>query len=234
MRRTSDFAYDLPEEQIAQIPADRRDASRLLVVGSESVDHRRLAEIVDVVPNVAVLVVNDTRVIAARLAARKPTGGAVELFLVEPVDAGDHCWRCIARASKPIRDGAVLDILEGEKVCAQAKVVAERDAHGHIVVELSKPALELSLEAGQMPLPPYIARPDGTTAADLERYQTVYAAQPGAVAAPTAGLNITEEILEGQFSSGVDIPRLNLQFRPGKFAPERTDENNAHSLHFKR
>jgi len=234
MHRTSDYHFELPEAQIAQAPADRRDGSRLLVVGQDGLADGHFSDIVDQVPAEAVLVVNDTRVIAARLQARKATGGAVELFLVEPVEDDEALWRCLARASKPIRVGAVLDVLAGERVCASAEVTQERDEHGHIVVRLSQPALEVCREAGDMPLPPYIHRPGGSTPADLERYQTVYAAMPGAVAAPTAGLHFTSELLERLRARGIEVAPLTLHVGPGTFAPVRTEDVSAHKLHFER
>jgi len=234
MHRTSDYHFDLPDAQIAQVPADRRDGSRLLVVGDRGLAHRSFADIVELVPADAVLVVNDTRVIAARLQARKATGGAVELFLVEPAGDDDTMWRCLARASKPMRVGAVLDVLAGDRVCARAEVIGERDAHGHLVVRLSTPALELCREAGDMPLPPYIHRPAGSTPSDRDRYQTVYAAVPGAVAAPTAGLHFTPALLDELRTRGVEVAPLTLHVGPGTFAPVRTDDVEAHKLHFER
>src|SRR5688572_20276916 len=194
MWRVADYHYDLPPEQIAQTPCDRRDASRLLHLDpAGGLADRVFTDLADLLPAGAVLVVNDTRVIPARLAARKATGGAVELFLLEPVDPARPAgpWTALARASKPLRAGAGLELLDaaGQPAGVTARIVADRAADGTVTVELDQPPLEVVDRIGEVPLPPYIERAAGdeTRASDRERYQTVYAAAPGAVAAPTAG-----------------------------------------------
>ena len=229
MWRVADYHYDLPPEQIAQAPCDRRDASRLLHVEVDGLADRVFSDIVRLLPDGAVLVVNDTRVIPARLAARKPSGGAVEILLLEPVDPArpDGPWTALARASKPIRPGLLLAVAGG----ASAHVIAVNPG-GTIVVELDRPPLEMAAQSGEVPLPPYIERaPDP---ADRERYQTVYAAVPGAVAAPTAGLHFTPELLAALEARGIARATVTLHVGLGTFAPVRTDSLQDHRMHRER
>lgn len=219
MRRTDDYDYTLPHPQIAQVPADRRDASRLMVVGADD-PHRAFAALPELVPDDAVVVVNDTRVIPARLLGRKSTGGAIELLLVEPAAGG---WLCMARASKPVRRGTEIELSDGTR----AQVLAAAD--GLVQVQFERDALDVARDIGSVPLPPYIERDTGPTEADRERYQTVYAREPGAVAAPTAGLHFTEDIL-----SRLDLHRLTLHVGPGTFAPVRSESIDEHRMHAER
>jgi S-adenosylmethionine:tRNA ribosyltransferase-isomerase len=253
MWRVADYEFELPPEQIAQTPADRRDASRLLVVGPPGggagsaavaaaepppLADRRFTDIVELLPEGAVLVLNDTRVIPARLRARKPSGGAVELLLVEPVDpaAPEAAWIALARSSKPMRSVAVLDLLDpaGRPSGLTARLAGPRREDGTVVVELDQPPLEVAERLGEIPLPPYIERPDGADAADRERYQTVYAAAPGAVAAPTAGLHFTPELLAALEARGITRATLTLHVGLGTFAPVRTDSLREHHMHHER
>jgi S-adenosylmethionine:tRNA ribosyltransferase-isomerase len=230
MRRRRDYAYDLPPDRIAQAPADRRDGSRLLVVGPALAD-RRFDELPALVPEGAVLVVNDTRVLPARLQARKDTGGAVELLFLERLaaDAGGERWRCLARASKPLRPGMVLGAAG-----VALEVASTRAADGTVEIAVPGPAEPLLERAGELPLPPYIERPGGESAADRERYQTVYARHPGAVAAPTAGLHFTPAIFERLRQRGVEVASLTLHVGLGTFAPVRADDLADHRMHIER
>jgi S-adenosylmethionine:tRNA ribosyltransferase-isomerase len=228
MWRVADYHYDLPPEQIAQAPCDRRDASRLLHVVGDGLADRVFTDIARLVPDGAVLVVNDTRVIPARLAARKPSGGAVEILLLEPVDPArpDGPWTALARASKPIRPGLLLAVAGG----ASARVLAVDS--GTLTIELDRPPLDVAERSGEVPLPPYIERaPDP---ADRERYQTVYAAAPGAVAAPTAGLHFTPELLAALEARGIARATVTLHVGLGTFAPVRTDSLRDHRMHRER
>ena len=245
MWRVADYQFELPPAQIAQTPADRRDASRLLVLepgaaapAAPRLADRRFTDIVDLLPKGAVLVLNDTRVIPARLAARKPSGGAVELLLVEPLDpaAPDAAWIALARSSKPLRDGAALDLLDpaGQPSGLQAHLRGARREDGTVVVELDRPPLEVADLLGSIPLPPYIERPSGAGESDRERYQTVYARAPGAVAAPTAGLHFTPELLAALDARGVTRAALTLHVGLGTFAPVRTDSLRDHRMHRER
>ncbi len=205
---------------------DRRDGSRLLVVGEEGVRDRMFPDAVELVPGDAVVVVNDTKVIPARLRTHKDTGGAVELLLLEKIEA--KRWRCMARSSKPLRPGAVLVVDAGGPTLT---VRTGRDDEGLVEVELPTSADELLADYGEVPLPPYIARPGGTTAQDLDRYQTVYARDPGAVAAPTAGLHFTRELLDALPG---DLATVTLHVGPGTFASVRADDLDRHVMHAER
>jgi len=237
------FAYDLPPELIAQTPADRRDQARLLDVG-EQLGDRKFSDIDALLPEGAVLVVNDTRVVPARLAARKPTGGAVELLLLERLAADDGArdaqrWRCLARASKKLTAGTVLTLerTDGTAVVEAAPRVTlatDRAGDGTVEVLLPEPTESLLDEWGDLPLPPYIERPAGNTAEDRERYQTVFAREPGAVAAPTAGLHFTEDVLARVRARGIDIAAVTLHVGLGTFAPVRVDDFDDHDLHYER
>ncbi|GIX47929.1 MAG: S-adenosylmethionine:tRNA ribosyltransferase-isomerase [Candidatus Tectimicrobiota bacterium] len=226
--RLSDFDFALPPELIAQEPAPQRDRSRLLVVERAT---RRFTH--DVFANLGaylrpgdVLVVNDTRVIPARLRGRKAdTGGRVELLLLH--DHGDGVWEALLRPAARVRAGTVL--LFGEGVL-RAEVCA-RQAAGPVRVRFSPPDIYPLLErCGEVPLPPYIRRPAGSTPHDRERYQTVYAAQPGAVAAPTAGLHFTPELLARLAQQGVRRATLTLHVGWGTFQPVRSEEVEAHRM----
>ncbi|MCP4444189.1 MAG: tRNA preQ1(34) S-adenosylmethionine ribosyltransferase-isomerase QueA [Myxococcales bacterium] len=231
MRRTSDYDFDLPSASIAQSPAERRDASRLLHLepGGAVVD-RQFAEFVDLLPEDAVLLVNDTKVIRARLRTQKESGGAVELLLLEPT-AEARRWRCLAKASKPIRDGCPLLVVGTEIQC---KAIGGRSGDGSIIVEFSCEVFSLLEEHGELPLPPYIRRQAGDTASDRERYQTVFAREQGAVAAPTAGLHFSDEILEAIDARGITRTNITLHVGLGTFAPVRATSLEDIELHEER
>ena len=223
-----DFAYDLPEELIARHPAPERDASRLMsldrVSGSCSEDlFKNLATHLD--PG-DLLVLNDTRVIPARLTGCKETGGRVEIFLVRRETGHAERWLCIVRPSKRFREGQVLSLSAGMK----ATVYEKRDADSRLV-EFSGPEpfpIWLDRE-GHIPLPPYLQRPD--EAEDRDRYQTVYACFPGAVAAPTAGLHFTQPLLASLRDFGVQTACLTLHTGLGTFQPVRVDRVEDHRIH---
>ena len=226
-----DFDYHLPPERIAQQPAAERDRARLYVLplhGSES-GHAVVADLperlAELVPEGALLVVNDTRVIPARLRGRKPSGGQVELLLVSPrtsrVD-GDRWteeWLCLGGASKPIRPGTEI-VLTGERP-ASARVV--QVAAQQVVVafcgEQPGGLIAVAERLGEVPLPPYIRRPDGPRPDDAARYQTVYARAPGSAAAPTAGLHLTPALLDALSARGIARASVTLHVGLGTFAP---------------
>ncbi|MCA9520067.1 MAG: tRNA preQ1(34) S-adenosylmethionine ribosyltransferase-isomerase QueA [Myxococcales bacterium] len=221
------YDFELPREQIAQYPNDRRDQSRLMLLdeASGAIAHHRFSELPELLPSTALLVVNDTRVIPARLLGRKETGGAVELLLVEPLDGGR--WLCMARASKALRAGARID-LPGSR----SAQVLERRGEGEVILDFGREPLDSWLSAhGAIPLPPYIARPSEPS--DRERYQTVFAREPGAVAAPTAGLHFTEPLLADLSSRGVERAAVTLHVGPGTFMPIRDTIEN-HVMHEER
>jgi S-adenosylmethionine:tRNA ribosyltransferase-isomerase len=221
----SDFDYALPPTLIAQYPAARRSASRLLRLRADGVlEDLQFADLPELVDARDCLVLNDTRVIKARLAGRKVTGGKVELLIERPL--GAHHALALIRASHPPRAGS--ELLVGDGITA---TVEER------VQDLYRVCFSESLDAlldrcGSLPLPPYIAHDPGE--ADAERYQTIYAARPGAVAAPTAGLHFDEGIMKKIESRGARIARLTLHVGAGTFQPVRVDQVQAHRMHMER
>lgn len=222
MRRT-DFHFELPEELIAQHPLPERAASRLLCLDGASgrLADRRIRDLPELLNPGDLLVFNDTRVIPARLFGSKATGGRVELLVERILDER----RVLAhlRASKPPRAGTRLDLEGG--------VSAEVAGRAEDLFELrfSEPVLPLLEVHGHMPLPPYVARPDER--ADRERYQTVYARRPGAVAAPTAGLHFDEALLEALAQRGVARCFVTLHVGAGTFQPVRADDIREHRMH---
>jgi S-adenosylmethionine:tRNA ribosyltransferase-isomerase len=180
----TDFDYTLPDELIARAPLEKRDASRLLVVEKEELADCSVSDLVSLVRSGDVWVINDTRVIPARLLGYKQSGGKVEILLLEPTGEVD-VWLAWGKSNKPLKIGEMVSIAEG----FSAEILA-RDGK-QVRVRLLADDVMSAIEAyGHMPLPPYIDRPD--TEADKTRYQTVFANEPGAVAAPTAGLHLTE------------------------------------------
>ncbi|MGC9317496.1 MAG: tRNA preQ1(34) S-adenosylmethionine ribosyltransferase-isomerase QueA [Armatimonadota bacterium] len=225
--RVSDFDYELPPDRIAQYPSDRRDASRLLELDRTTgeVTHRRFPEIADLLHPGDVVVLNDTRVIPARLIGRRPTGGRVELLLLEPV-AGDR-WRALGRPGRALRPGRTVRFGGGRLTAT----VLDCEDHGVRVVELrhERELLPLLEEIGVPPLPPYIDRE--AEESDRRRYQTVYARRPGAVAAPTAGLHFTEGLLERIRERGVSVVSVTLHVGLGTFQPVRAERVEQHTMH---
>ncbi len=228
--RSDELDYPLPEELIARRPLPERSAARLLVV-DDSLRHAGIRDLPDLLPPGALLVVNDTRVLHARLFGRKPSGGRVELLLVRrlPATGGEERWLAMARSSKPLRPGVVID-------CGgiSARVVGERGADGILEVALAadEPIAGAIERIGHVPLPPYLAREDEP--ADRERYQTVFARVPGAVAAPTAGLHFDAALLERIRARGVEVASLTLHVGPGTFRPVTADDLDAHPMHAER
>ena len=226
----AEFEYELPAELIAQEPLPERDASRLLVLPREQGEpqHRMMRELPALLRAGDVLVVNDARVIPARLRGRKEgTGGKVEVLLVEPLGGAD--WLALAQSSKPLRPGAGIEA-HGARL-----TVVEARGEGEIVVRLplDGDALWRYLdEAGEMPLPPYIERP--ARAEDRERYQTIFARERGAVAAPTAGLHFTPRLLEELRGRGVRVAEVTLHVGPGTFLPVRARRVEDHRMHRER
>jgi len=222
----SDYSFELPQELIAQEPAAERAASRLLHVrGDGTLADHRFADIVELLPADAVVIANDTRVIPARVLGHKPTGGNVELLFLEPEGQG---WRCLARARRPLRAGQVICVGEEE-----VAVLSERAADGTILVGVpGDDALAFLERHGHVPLPRYIARPD--TSADRERYQTMFARVPGAVAAPTAGLHMTPAIAEALAARGIALATITLHVGWGTFQPVRVADVRDHHMHRER
>jgi S-adenosylmethionine:tRNA ribosyltransferase-isomerase len=231
--RLSDFDYELPDGFIAQTPAKSRDASRLMVVPRTEgpFGHKGFLDFAGYLSAGDLLVLNDTRVIPARLRGRKQTGGKTELLLDRPLGEafladGRHCqrWACLVNASRPLRAGVrVLLPGEGEAVSEGEKKV---------LLRLPLPVDEYLKKHGEVPLPAYIRR--GPEPGDRERYQTVYARHPGAVAAPTAGFHFTDRVLENIGARGVQVVSLTLHVGPGTFLPVRTEDVDRHVMHAER
>ncbi len=220
-----EFDFPLPEELIAQEPAARRDGSRLLLLDRKSgaMSHSTFSRIVDQFREGDLLAINTTRVIPARLLGHKESGGRAELFLVR--QTVDGFWRCLIRASKSPGPGTVILLPEGGSA-----TVMSRDEESW-TVEIHSPGdfQQWLLRHGRMPLPPYIRREPRDE--DRERYQTVFAAHEGAVAAPTAGLHMTDELLAALRLRGVELVPLTLHVGLGTFQPIRTANLAEHRMH---
>lgn len=243
-QRADEFDYDLPERAIAQTPIEPRDRARLLVARTWDpdaprtahpadqappagtvepappgpVEHRTVADLDQILRPGDLLVVNDTKVLAARLNLNKPTGGAVEVLLLEPT--GEHGrWQALVRPSKRVAPGTVLE-LDGRPMATVGEVLAD----GRRLVDISPEAIDV---AGQVPLPPYIHEP----LADPDRYQTVFARRLGSVAAPTAGLHLTDDLLARLSDRGVGIERVELRVGLGTFRPITAELIADHDMH---
>jgi len=233
--KTRDFHYQLPERLIAQTPSDVRSHSRLLHYSrkNRSIDHLRFSDIIDLIKPEDLLVFNNTRVIPARMYAIKETGGKVEI-LVERLTSE---FRCLAhvKASKTPKPGSVLTLQDPDGEQAQSSshltvTVEGRDGDLFILSSKTITMAEIMERIGHMPLPPYISRDD--TREDFSRYQTVYAANPGAVAAPTAGLHFDENLLEKLEHKGVNSAYVTLHVGAGTFQPVRSEQIEDHEMHF--
>ena len=223
--RKSDFNYDLPTTLIAQTPAEPRSASRLLSLNGTSgaLDDRRFADLPDLLRPDDLMVFNNTRVIPARLYGEKDSGGKIELLIERLLDGRRVLTQC--RASKPPKPEQRLH-LEGGVV---AQVVARRGEWYEVEFQTERPVIEVLQDIGHMPLPPYITRADGPQ--DQERYQTVFALTPGAVAAPTAGLHFDADMLQRLEAMGVETAFVTLHVGAGTFQPLRVDDIRAHRMH---
>ncbi len=238
MMKTELFDYDLPEDLVAAVPAERREQARLLVLdrGSGAARHRRFHELPGLLDAGDVLVVNDARVLPARLAARRATGGAAEILLVRReggTGAEGEPWLAMVSGSARLHEGETL-VVEGS---SEAITLRERKGDGYWVVSLEAGAAEGLLGSGWMPLPPYVRRarrrlgmPERMPELDRDRYQTVFARRPGAVAAPTAGLHFTEDLLARVRQGGVEVCVLSLMVGPGTFRPVRSEDVEEHRL----
>ena len=224
--RTDDFDFELPPERIAQQPAPR-GRSRLLVVDRSlpGVEHHRVGELPDLLDPDDLLLLNNTRVIPARLYANRQTGRRFELLLLRELEGG--VWESLLRPGARAREGERLKLADGGEV-----VLIERREEGRWAVDFD-PLLDLGRldELGEMPLPPYIDRPEGATAEDRETYQTVYASAPGAVAAPTAGLHFTEDLLGRLTERGIELAFVTLHVGLGTFRPVTADNVSDHRMH---
>ena len=222
---TQDFWYDLPEELIAQTPLERRDSSRLMVMNRETgeISHRHFYDIVEYLRPGDCLVMNDSRVLPARLLGHRPSGGAVEVLLLR--DLGEKCWECLCKPGRKMQVGSEVIFGNGELTA----VVREVREDGNRVVEFCYQGifLEVLERLGKMPLPPYIKE----ELADQERYQTVYSREVGSAAAPTAGLHFTQELLEKIRNMGVNTAFVTLHVGLGTFRPVKAEHISDHHMH---
>ena len=223
--RTQDFYYDLPEELIAQTPLQQRDTSRLLALNKVTgeVEHRHFYDILDYLRPGDCLVMNNSRVLPARLLGHRPTGGAVEVLLLR--DLGNKKWECLCKPGRKMQVGHEVLFGNGEL----SAVVTEVREDGNRVVEFRYEGifLEVLERLGKMPLPPYIK----AELADQERYQTVYSKETGSAAAPTAGLHFTNELLEKIRGKGVRTAFVTLHVGLGTFRPVKAENIHEHHMH---
>lgn len=229
----SEYDYDLPEELIAQLPADKRQNSKMLVLdkSAKTIEHKHFYDIVDLIDENSVLVLNNTKVIPARLyGIKKETGAKIEVFLLEQVCLKQ--WKCLIKPSKRVKPDTIIDVCDELRV----KVLKPLEDVGEWLVELiyDGDLMEILHRVGNIPLPPYIERKmqsDEIKKLDFDRYQTVYAKDEGSVAAPTAGLHFTEEILNKLKDKGVEIIYVTLNVGMGTFRPVKCDKVEDHIMH---
>lgn len=223
----SDFDYDLPEHRIAQVPVEPRDSARLLVAcGSGPVQHRLVRDLPDHLESGDLLVVNDTKVLPARLKMQRSSGGAVEILLLEPLDDGSHRWSALVRPGGRLKEGEFIrHPATGAEVLFRGRI-GDGDT---FEVELCHEgdALDFIGGFGTLPLPPYVT----ADVDDLNRYQTVYARRPASTAAPTAGLHLTHSLLEELGRRGVLIATVELVVGVDTFRPIQTEDPREHSIH---
>ncbi|MEG1073147.1 MAG: tRNA preQ1(34) S-adenosylmethionine ribosyltransferase-isomerase QueA [Oscillospiraceae bacterium] len=224
--KTSDFYYDLPQELIAQTPLERRDGSRLLVLNKETgeTEHRHFFDLPGYLHPGDCLVLNDSRVLPARLLGhRVPSGGAVEVLLL--IDRGNKTWECLVRPGRKLHPGAQISFGDG---LLTAEIMEEVEGGNRLVrFNYEGIFLEILERLGKMPLPPYIKEELN----DPERYQTVYSNEVGSAAAPTAGLHFTKELLAQIEAMGVRLAYVTLHVGLGTFRPVKEDEVEGHEMH---
>ena len=224
--KVSDFYFELPEELIAQYPLEKRDSSRLMVLDKKTgeIEHRKFHDILEYLNEGDTLVLNNTRVLPARLIGEKEeTGGKIEFLLLKRIE-GDK-WECLAKPGRKAKVGTVFTFGEGKLKA----IVREIGEEGNRIIEFKYDGIfeQVLDELGQMPLPPYIHE----KLEDKERYQTVYSKEKGSAAAPTAGLHFTEELLKEIKDKGVNIAYLTLHVGLGTFRPIKVDDVNNHVMH---
>jgi S-adenosylmethionine:tRNA ribosyltransferase-isomerase len=237
----SEYDYNLPEELIAQMPADKRDNSRMMVLSRKdrTVSHKHFYDIVDLIEPNSLLVMNNTKVLPARLIGHKSTGAKIEVFLLKQLNNPDlkfenqHIWDVLIKPSKRIKPDSVIKISDELSV----KAIKRLEDNGEWLVELifnGDNVLDVLHRNGNIPLPPYIQRKmdnDDLKKLDFERYQTVYAEDEGSVAAPTAGLHFTKEILKKLEDKGVELCYVTLNVGLGTFRPVTCENVLDHKMH---
>lgn len=227
--KLSDFDYELPPELIAQHPPARREDSRMLAMARKTgiCDLRTFSDIVGFLRGGDCLVVNDTKVIPGRIHATRPTGGRVEILLLEPLPNG--AWNCLMKPGRRMRPGEAVTV---DNSAAEARIQTRRDDGSFDIAFEGADAETVMTTSGSIPLPPYIQRP--AESSDADRYQTVYARRSGAIAAPTAGLHFTPEILAALEARGVEKATVTLHVGPGTFRPVKVEDVGSHVMHEER
>lgn len=228
----SEFDYELPQELIAQFPSEKRENSRMMVLDKNSriISHKHFYDIVDLIDKDTILVLNNTKVMPARLYGYKDTGAKIEIFLLKQLEGKN--WEVLIKPSKRVKEGTIVKISDELSV----KTFEKTEEDGGWTVELIYEGniLEVLHRNGNIPLPPYIERKladEDLKKLDFERYQTVYAKDEGSVAAPTAGLHFTEEILQRLKDKGVEIAYVTLNVGLGTFRPVKCDNILEHKMH---
>ncbi len=244
--KISDYQYDLPDELIARYPLEERDASRLLVYSQGSIREDRYLNLHQLLPSGSLLIVNDTKVVAARILFQKTSGGIIEIFCLEPtginkdvqlalMEKGSVEWKCLIGGASKWKKGQVLQkelVATNTRIILKAHYVQKEGDAFVIRLSWSPETItfaEILQDSGAIPLPPYLKR--DAEAADSERYQTVYAQYNGSVAAPTAGLHFTEKVLSALKSNGINMAKLTLHVGAGTFLPVKTDTISEHRMH---
>ena len=228
----SDFDYELPEELIAQMPADKRENSRMLVLNRDShtLEHKHFYDIVDLIEPDSLLVLNDTKVLPARLRGHKETGANIEIFLLK--QTVEDCWDVLIKPSKRVRPGTIVKV--SDELSVEVLERLEDDGEWSVRLLFEGDVLDVLHRNGNIPLPPYIERKmqsDDLKKLDFERYQTVYARDEGSVAAPTAGLHFTQDILKKLADKGVEIKYVTLNVGLGTFRPVKCENVLEHKMH---
>lgn len=233
----SEYDYDLPEELIAQMPADKRENSKMMVLNRKdrTISHKHFYDIVDLIEPNTLLVMNNTKVLPARLIGHKDTGAKIEVFLLKSVENSKNgcLWDVLIKPSKRVKSDTVIKISDELSV----KALKRLEENGEWLVELiyeGENVLDVLHRNGQIPLPPYIERKipnEDLKKLDFERYQTVYAKDEGSVAAPTAGLHFTKEILEKLQNKGVELAYVTLNVGLGTFRPVQCENVLEHKMH---
>ena len=230
--KLSDYDYNLPEELIAQLPAEKRENSRMLVLNRDkhSILHKHFYDIVDLIEPDSMLVLNNTKVLPARLYGMKETGAKIEIFLLKQLENDE--WEVLIKPSKRVKNGTIVRISSELSV----EVIKRLEDDGEWLVKLIYEGniLEVLHRNGNIPLPPYIERKmqnEDIKKLDFERYQTIYAKDEGSVAAPTAGLHFTEDILKKLKDKGVDIVYVTLNVGLGTFRPVKCENILEHKMH---
>ena len=224
--KTDDFDFYLPEGLIAQTPLEKRDSSRLLVLDKKTgdVSHRHFTDVIDYIEKGDTLVLNDTKVMPARLyGIKENTGALIEVLLLK--DEGDNIWECLTRPAKRIKEGSVISFGDGKLKARCIEVLDE--GIRKFSLEYNGILYEILDELGEMPLPPYIHE----KLEDKDRYQTVYAKNIGSAAAPTAGLHFTKELLDEIKAKGVNIVYITLHVGLGTFRPVNVEDVTVHKMH---